>query len=48
MPDLVRHAECFEIKCFEITGIRLEFIPMKIGAGMTILFEAAIYRHTPN
>jgi len=26
----------------ERTGFRLEFIPMKIGAGMTILIEAAI------
>jgi len=27
-------------------GFRLEFIPMKIGAGMTFLIEAAIYRQT--
>jgi hypothetical protein len=32
MPDLIRHPEGFEM-----TGFRLEFIPMKIGAGMTIL-----------
>jgi hypothetical protein len=27
-------------------GFRLEFIPMKIGAGMTILIERAIYKQT--
>jgi len=26
------------------TGFRLEFIPMKIGAGMTILTEGVIYK----
>ena len=26
---------------------RLEFIPMEIGAGMTNLIEAAIYKRTP-
>jgi len=30
MPDLIRHPEGLEK-----TGFRLEFIPMKIGAGMT-------------
>ena len=30
MPDLIRHPETFEK-----IGFRLEFIPMKIGAGMT-------------
>ncbi len=30
MPDLIRHPEALER-----TGFRLEFIPMKIGAGMT-------------
>gem|GEM_PF-2587683 len=30
MPDLIRHPECLER-----TGLRLEFIPMKIGAGVT-------------
>jgi hypothetical protein len=30
----------------ERTGFRLEFIPMKIGAGMTILIEGAIYKQT--
>jgi hypothetical protein len=29
-------------------GFRLEFIPMKIGAGMTVLIEAAIYKQTLN
>jgi hypothetical protein len=28
-------------------GFRLEFIPMKIGAGMTMLIEAAINKQTP-
>jgi hypothetical protein len=28
------------------TGFRLEFIPMKIGAGMTILIEMAVYKQT--
>jgi hypothetical protein len=27
-------------------GFRLEFIPMKIGAGMTILIKIAIYKQT--
>jgi hypothetical protein len=30
----------------ERTGFRLEFIPMKIGAGMTILIEAEVYKRT--
>jgi hypothetical protein len=30
MPDLIRHPGALEK-----TGFRLEFIPMKIGAGMT-------------
>jgi len=34
MPDLIRHPERLEK-----TGFRLEFIPMKIGAGMTTLWE---------
>jgi len=41
MPDLIRHPGGLER-----TGFRLEFIPMKIGAGMTILIEAAIYKQT--
>jgi hypothetical protein len=41
MPDLIRHPEALEK-----TGFRLEFIPMKIGAGMTILVERAIYKQT--
>jgi hypothetical protein len=41
MPDLIRHPESFES-----TGFRLEFIPMKIGAGMTILIEGVIYEQT--
>jgi hypothetical protein len=28
------------------TGLPLEFIPMKMGAGMTILIEGAIYKQT--
>jgi len=39
MPDLIRHPEGLES-----TGFRLEFIPMKIGAGMTILIEGVIYK----
>jgi hypothetical protein len=31
---------------FESTGFRLEFIPMKIGTGMTILIETVIYKQT--
>jgi|GEM_PF-2914684 len=42
MPDLIRHPEGLEK-----TGFRLEFIPMEIGAGMTILIEGAIYKQTP-
>jgi len=42
MPDLIRQPEDLER-----TGFRLEFIPMKIGAGMTILIEMAIYKQTP-
>jgi hypothetical protein len=34
MPDLIRYPEAFQK-----TGFRLEFIPMKIGAGMTHLYE---------
>ncbi len=30
----------------ERIGFRLEFIPMKIGAGMTTLTEEAIYKQT--
>jgi len=41
MPDLIRHPESLER-----TGFRLKFIPMKIGAGMTTLIEAAIYEQT--
>jgi len=41
MPDLIRHPEGLER-----TGFRLEFIPMKIGAGMTILIKTAIYKQT--
>ena len=29
-------------EALEKTGFRLEFIPMKIGAGMTILTEGAV------
>ena len=43
MPDLIRHPECLES-----TGFRLEFIPMEIGAGMTILIEGVIYKQTLN
>ena len=41
MPDLIRHPEGLER-----TGFRLEFIPMKIGAGMRVLIEEAIYKQT--
>ena len=41
MPDLIRHPEGLGS-----TGFRLEFIPMKIGAGMTILIEGVIYKQT--
>ena len=41
MPDLIRHPEGLER-----TGFRLEFIPVKTGAGMTILSEAAVYKQT--
>jgi len=41
MPDLIRHPECVER-----TGFRLEFIPIKIGAGMAVLIPAAIYKST--
>jgi hypothetical protein len=34
MPDLIGHRETLEN-----TGFRLEFIPMKIGAGMTTFYE---------
>jgi len=34
MPDLIRHLERLER-----TGFRLEFIPMKIGAGMTTFLD---------
>jgi hypothetical protein len=34
MPDLIRHPENLED-----TGFRLEFIPMKSGAGMTPFYE---------
>jgi hypothetical protein len=38
MPDLIRHPES-PAK----TGFRLEFIPMKIGAGTTSLTEGIVY-----
>jgi hypothetical protein len=41
MPDLIRHPGGLER-----TGFRLEFIPMKFGAGMTILIGAVIYKQT--
>ncbi len=34
MPDLIRHPEGIEK-----TGFRLEFIPIKIGAGMTTFLQ---------
>jgi hypothetical protein len=34
MPDLIRHPGTFEK-----TGFRLEFIPVKMGAGMTPFYE---------
>jgi hypothetical protein len=39
MPDLILHPEGLEF-----TGFRLKFIPMKIGAGMTIMIEGIIYK----
>ena len=41
MPDLIRHPEGLER-----TGFRLEFIPMEIGAGMTVLIEDGVYGQT--
>jgi hypothetical protein len=41
MTDLIRYPEGFER-----TGFGLEFIPMKIGTGMTILIDTAIYEQT--
>jgi hypothetical protein len=35
MPDLIRHPEALEDP-----GCRLEFIPVKIGAGMTTFYES--------
>jgi len=34
MPDLIRHPEGLER-----AGFQMEFIPMKIGAGMTTFLE---------
>jgi hypothetical protein len=41
MPDLIRHPEGLER-----TGFRLEFIPMKIGVGMTTFIKAEVYGQT--
>jgi hypothetical protein len=41
MPDLIRHPEALEK-----TGFRLEFIPTKIGAGMTLFMKTVVYRQT--
>jgi len=38
MPDLIRHPEDLEK-----AGFRLEFIPMKIGAGMTPFMKTVVY-----
>ena len=57
MPDLIRHPDIVPTKVGNhlknwvpvftgSPGFRLEFIPMKIGAGMTILIEMAIYKQT--
>jgi hypothetical protein len=57
MPDLIRHPDVVSTKVGNHLkdwvpvftgnpGFRLEFIPMKIGAGMTILIEGAIYKQT--
>jgi hypothetical protein len=57
MPDLVRHPDVVPTKVgnhfkdwFLVftgnPGFRLEFIPMKIGAGMTVLIEGVIYKQT--
>jgi hypothetical protein len=56
MPDLIRHPECLEttgcarsLRSFRLPSVaRLEFIPMKIGAGMTILIEGTIYINNSN
>ncbi len=43
MPDLSQPPEDLER-----AGFRLEFIPMKFGAGMTILVERVIYKQILN
>ena len=59
MPDLIRHPDIVPttvrnhlkdwVPVFTGNpGFRLEFIPMKIGAGMTIMIEATIYEQTLN
>ncbi len=57
MPDLIRHPDIVPTKVGNHfkdwipvftgnPGFRLEFIPMKIGAGMSILTEGVIYKQT--
>jgi len=57
MPDLIRHPDIVPTKVGDHfkewipvftgnPGFRLEFIPMKIWAGMTILTEGIIYKQT--
>jgi len=41
MPDLIRHPEGLKS-----AGFRLEFIPMKIGAGMTTFVKTVVYGQT--
>jgi hypothetical protein len=41
MPDLIRRPEGLES-----SGFRLEFIPMKIGAGMTTFMKTVVYGQT--
>ena len=57
MPDLIRHPDVVATKVVNHLkdwvpvftgnpGFRPEFTPVKTGAGMTILIEAAIYKQT--
>ena len=41
MPDLTRHPEAFEK-----TGFWLQFIPIKIGAGMTAFMKTVVFGQT--
>ena len=56
MPDLIRHPEGLESTgCARSLGslrlpsvARLEFIPMKIGTGMTTFMKTVVYGQTLN